>query len=73
MMKRMLLVGALVLALGGCTKTQATTATGIGVTVATDVCKELETQPEPDWVLLACTVEQTAAVASVILALPSEK
>lgn len=51
----------LVVAASGCTPSQGKSAAGIAVTVASDACAELATQPEPLWVPLACAVEGGAA------------
>lgn len=39
-----------------CTKQQGTQIASAAVTIAADVCKEVETQPEPDWVYIVCDI-----------------
>jgi hypothetical protein len=51
---------ALQSAIYGCTKAEAKFVTDLLVDVAGDVCKELEKQPEPASVILACEQEQAA-------------
>ncbi len=48
---------ALLVSSEACTKQQGAALQGVVTTVAADTCRELESQPEPAWVLLACSAE----------------
>jgi len=62
----MVLLGSVILIMAGvhivdgCSAQEAKTAKDVAIKVADETCKELETQPEPEWLALACAAEGVA-------------